>query len=107
MNRKHAPVVVTVFAIAALFAGNAHASAAKKLASITVSPVHLADGIVELTGEWNYQDTSSLAAIVGFGSRDIDAVPGSLLELGVQYRYYLMSRFDGLHARSWNSGRTR
>lgn len=53
--------------------------------------------MVELTGEWNWQKDSSLAAIVGVGSTKVEELDGSVLAAGIQYRYYPMTRFSGVH----------
>ncbi len=60
-------------------------------ASLTLSPVHLAIGVVELTSEFRLADKLGVAGTLGGGKHnDI-----GLLELGAQLCYYLTGDFDG------------
>lgn len=60
-------------------------------ASITLSPVHLAIGIVEVTGEFRVAPRLGLAGTLGGGT--IDGI--GVAEVGAQLNYYLLGDFDG------------
>lgn len=61
-----------------------------KHVSVTISPLHLASPIVELTGEGRAADKAGIAAIAGVGK----ASGYPAWELGAQGRYYLLGSFD-------------
>ncbi len=75
--------------------------------SVTISPVHLVYGLVELTGEKRISDKFGAAAIVGGGV--YEGIP--LYELGLQARGYPIGSFDhGMQAGLellWAHGRVR
>lgn len=58
--------------------------------SVTVSPIHLAFPMVELTGEFALSDKGSAAAIVGIG----ETQGVSVWEVGGQGRYYFLGNFS-------------
>lgn len=65
--------------------------------SVTVSPIHLAFPVLEITGELAIQPKLSVAAIAGYGSvKSSSALTSdySVLELGAQVRYYLFGDFE-------------
>ena len=102
IHRATAPFVLRALTVLAALtvtaaAAPTFANSANKIASLTISPVHLADSMLELTGEWNYQKDASLAGIVGVGAPDVEGLTGEALALGIQYRYYPMTTFTGLH----------
>jgi hypothetical protein len=59
--------------------------------SLTLSPIHLAIGVVELTGEFRLADKLGLAGTLGGGR--VDGL--SVYEVGAQLNYYLTGSFDG------------
>jgi hypothetical protein len=67
--------------------------------SITLSPIHLALPMVELTGEYAVQRKVGAAGIVGVGQVTVEDSLGSestftALELGAQGHYYALGDFD-------------
>lgn len=64
--------------------------------SVTVSPVHVAIGVYELTGEIRSSDDSSFAIIVGAGSLQNEGSTQrySALEIGAQFRQYVAGGFE-------------
>ncbi len=64
------------------------AVSAPRLYSLTLSPVHLALPVVELTGEYRMAPKVSAALIGGFGSITADDNKFSVIEAGAQARYY-------------------
>jgi len=64
--------------------------------SITFSPIHLIQPIVELTGEYRLGDQLGVAAILGGGSvksATNATLKGYALELGTQLRFYALGSF--------------
>ncbi len=58
--------------------------------AITISPFHLTQPIVEVTGEFAMTRDIGMAAIVGIGSYD----GASFFEIGGQYNYYIIGNFN-------------
>jgi hypothetical protein len=67
--------------------------------SVTWSPIHLALPVVELEGEYNVAPNMGVGLILGAGrvSDSMDTVTATAYEVGGQFNYYFMNRFDGLH----------
>lgn len=70
-----------------------------RLMSITFSPIHLANPVLEITGEFKASEQWSLALIGGGGSATaesdvIEDQTFSVWEVGGQVRYYLLGDFD-------------
>lgn len=67
--------------------------------AVTISPIHLALPIVELTGEYAVQRKLGVAVIAGVGSVGVDYSDGTsdsftAWELGASGRYYVLGDFD-------------
>ena len=62
--------------------------------AITISPIHLAFPLVELTGEYRLNPKMGAALIGGFGSISDASNTYSLWEVGAQFRYYALGDFD-------------
>jgi len=70
----------------------------EKTISITLSPIHLAFPIVEVTGEYALAPQFGVAGIFGYGSMTVDNSSGKsvkmpVLELGGQAAYYVLGSF--------------
>lgn len=61
--------------------------------SITISPIHLVQPIVELTGEYCLADKIGAALILGGGSVSSDNSNYTAIEAGAQFRYYVLGTF--------------
>jgi hypothetical protein len=57
--------------------------------SVTISPLHLAFGFLELTGEFALTDKTSIAAVAGAGS----VLGVEIYEAGGQVRHYVLGSF--------------
>jgi hypothetical protein len=68
--------------------------------SLTWSPVHLVLPVVELEGEYNAAPHMGVGLILGAGrvSDEMNTITATAYEVGGQFNYYIMDRFDGLHA---------
>jgi hypothetical protein len=66
-----------------------------KTVAITISPVHLAFPMVELTGEFRVGRKLGIAAIVGAGEAtdSVSDVTVKVYEFGASARYYLLGNF--------------
>lgn len=70
----------------------------KRLASVTFSPIHLAQPIVEVTTEFALHDKIGVAAILGYGS--VSATAGTqsyrfrAYEAGAHFNYYVLGTFN-------------
>jgi hypothetical protein len=94
-------------AVLVLDAGTARAQAPaaaeqpppRRVVSVTISPFHLFAPIVELTAEGRAHDKVGVALIGGAGKISQDetttapAITASVLEIGLQGRYYLLGDF--------------
>lgn len=71
--------------------------------SLTMSPIHLAFPVLELTGEYALSPDFGIAAIGGYGSIEVEKSNGistskediPILELGAQAMYYPWGDFNG------------
>jgi hypothetical protein len=79
-----------LFCAMACLSPTVHAKDAGHVFSLTISPIHLAAPIVELTGEVRLPVDFSVAGIAGVGS--IDGT--TAWEAGAQARYYLLGGFE-------------
>lgn len=76
-----------------------HAEPERKL-SLTISPLHLAMPVFEVTGEYALAPDFGVAAIGGYGSMELEYSDGTskdipVLELGAQAMYYAWGDFNG------------
>ena len=64
--------------------------------AITVSPIHLIFPVVEVAAEFRLARNMSIAGIGGVGSIELDntSTRVTVYELGGQFRYYAVGRFD-------------
>lgn len=86
-----------LFLAIALCLTGAHAQSMQKL-SVTISPIHLAFPVAEITAEYALSPRFGLAGIGGFGSMSAEDNLGEdvtfpLMELGGQANYYLFGSF--------------
>ncbi len=89
MHRFLSRSLALVSAVAVLGLAAPSDAAPHELA-VTISPIHLAIPVVELTGEYKLVDRQSAALILGAGtSGGVGA-----FEIGGQYAYYLLGNFD-------------
>ena len=75
--------------------------------SITISPIHLAISMLEVTSEYNLSPNIGLALVTGFGqfkseTKDISGNVVSedkytAIEFGTHFKYYFFDNFEGLH----------
>jgi hypothetical protein len=71
----------------------------RRVFALTISPLHLASPIVELTGEVRALDKLGVAVIAGAGKISADATPttpkisAAAYEAGLSVRYYLLGDF--------------
>jgi hypothetical protein len=72
----------------------------RRMVSVTISPLHLTQPILELTGEYRVLDRLGLALVLGAGKITPDQEQGApkppaipIWEAGVQARYYVLGDF--------------
>lgn len=99
MNRSLLSASLLGLALLAISSPALAQDGAEHQLSLTLSPVHLAFPVVEVTGEYAYTRQVGLAAIVGVGNLEATSDDGTktsifLYELGVQGRYYILGDFE-------------
>ena len=62
--------------------------------ALTISPIHLAISVVEVTAEQMVAPKMGAALIAGIGKRAENEDWGSVWELGAQFRYYALGDFN-------------
>ncbi len=90
--RAHYILALLVFGVTAVF------SQGDKNFSLTMSPLHLALPVIELTGEYALSPKVGAAAIAGYGGIKETGISGNkinipVLELGAQFNYYVIGSF--------------
>lgn len=91
-------VVATLFYTLSVPAGASAAEDVQHSFSLTISPIHLALPMGEVTGEYRVGDKLGLGGILGYGSATIEDSLGqddtlTLIEVGATLRYYLLGSF--------------
>jgi len=93
--------LASLFAIVMVLvlSSNAHAEDTQKV-TVSWSPIHLVLPVVELEGEFSPAPHIGAGVILGAGkvSNETDTITVTVYEAGVQFNYYFMENFSGLHA---------
>jgi len=85
--------IVLGFLLASLVSIHAEEAAPPRLGSITISPFHLLNPELHLTGELRLAPKMSVAAILGAGRITDEGKTCNIGEVGGQFRYYLIGSF--------------
>jgi len=82
--------IIVVLILLLNFSGLVHA---EKNVSITISPFHLFNPELHLTGELRLTPKMSVAAMLGAGKITFEDNTSNIWEIGGQFRYYLFGSF--------------
>ena len=88
--------VFVTFIVVLSLSGSAHAgeAASDHKVSMSISPLHLLNPELHLTGELRLAPKASLAGMLGAGRITDEGKTCGIWEAGGQFRYYLLGSFD-------------
>ena len=88
-----------VFMVVLVLGSTARAEDTQRV-TVSWSPVHLVLPVVELEGEFSPAPHMGVGVILGAGqvSNETETITATAYEAGVQFNYYFMDNFSGLHA---------
>jgi hypothetical protein len=92
-------LALTVMILLLVLSSTAHAEDTQKV-TVTWSPIHLVLPVVELEAEFSPAPHVGGAVILGAGqvSNESETITATVYEAGLQFNYYFMDNFSGLHA---------